>query len=63
MKKIYLLVGLLTFVGGLAQVDPEPMNFVHRKLANGLNVVSLLDNSTPSVAINLYYDVGSKYDP
>lgn len=46
-----------------AQVRVPPMNIKERTLANGLKVVSLQDNSTPSVSIHVWYNVGSKDDP
>ena len=33
---------------------------VQRTLANGLRVVASPDHSTPTVAVNLWYDVGSR---
>ncbi|NOT47452.1 MAG: insulinase family protein [Acidobacteria bacterium] len=36
---------------------------MERTLANGLKVVSLQDNSSPTVAIHVWYDVGGKNDP
>ena len=38
-------------------------NFVKYKLSNGLNVILYQDKSTPLVATNLYYNVGSYRDP
>ena len=45
------------------QVRVAPLNIKERKLANGLTVVSLQDNTSPTVAIHVLYDVGSKNDP
>jgi len=39
------------------------LNFKERTLANGLRVLSVLDTSSPTVAIDLWYHVGSKDDP
>jgi Predicted Zn-dependent peptidases len=47
----------------LAQVKLPPLNIKERTLPNGLRVVSLQDNSSPTVAIHVLYDVGSKNDP
>ena len=40
-----------------------PIDYKHRTLANGLEVYSVLDRSTPTVAIEVWYRVGSKHDP
>jgi zinc protease len=45
------------------QVKVAPLNIKERTLANGLKVVTLQDNSSPTVAIHVWYDVGSKNDP
>jgi zinc protease len=45
------------------QAKITPMNIKQRTLPNGLRVVSLLDNSSPSVSIHVWYNVGSKDDP
>ena len=65
MKKIIVagLLTALTAIGGLAQVKVAPLNIKERTLPNGLTVVSLQDNSSPTVAIHLWYNVGSKNDP
>src|SRR5690349_14473301 len=47
----------------LGQVKITPMNIKQRTLPNGLHVVSLLDNSSPTVSIHVWYNVGSKDDP
>jgi zinc protease len=46
-----------------AQVTMPAMNFRDRSLANGLRVLSLEDHSSPTVAIQVWYKVGSKDDP
>ena len=45
------------------QVRITPMNIKQRTLPNGLRVVSLQDNSSPTVSIHVWYNVGSKDDP
>ena len=45
------------------QAKPAPMNIKQRTLPNGLRVVSLQDNSSPTVSIHVWYQVGSKDDP
>lgn len=41
----------------------KPIAFTERTLANGLRVYALRDTSTPNVAVQVWYDVGSKDDP
>src|SRR6185295_14405499 len=50
-------------LASFGQVKVAPLNIKERTLANGLKVVSLQDNSSPTVAIHVWYDVGSKNDP
>ncbi|HXG59257.1 MAG TPA: pitrilysin family protein [Thermoanaerobaculia bacterium] len=40
-----------------------PIVYRHRTLENGLAVYSIQDNSSPTVAIQVWYRVGSKNDP
>ena len=40
-----------------------PIHYRHRTLANGLEVYSIEDHTTPTVAIEVVYRVGSKDDP
>ncbi len=54
-----LIFGLTTF----AQIKIAPLNIKQRTLPNGLKVVSVQDNSSPTVAIHVWYNVGSKDDP
>jgi zinc protease len=57
-------VCLLTLaVVASAQIKVAPLNIQERTLSNGLRVVSLRDNSSPTVAIHVLYNVGSKNDP
>jgi zinc protease len=46
-----------------AQVTMPRLNFRERKLDNGLRVLSAEDRSSPTVAIQVWYHVGSKDDP
>jgi zinc protease len=41
----------------------KPIAFTTRTLANGLRVYALRDTTTPNVAVQVWYDVGSKDDP
>jgi zinc protease len=57
----FAAAGLCLAVG--AQVKVAPLNIKERTLANGLKVVTLQDNSSPTVAIHVWYNVGGKNDP
>ena len=46
-----------------AQTRMPQLKFTDRKLANGLRVLSASDRSSPTVAIQVWYHVGSKDDP
>lgn len=46
-----------------AAVTVAPIAFVERTLPNGLRVYAIRDTTTPNVAVQLWYDVGSKDDP
>src|SRR6266404_7409057 len=50
-------------LGAGAQTKMPQMKFRERTLANGLRVLSVVDKSNPTVAINVWYHVGSKDDP
>ena len=41
----------------------KPLDFTEHTLANGLRVYAIRDTSTPNVAVQVWYDVGSKDDP
>ena len=46
-----------------AALQIPPVHYTHRTLANGLEVYSIRDAATPTVAIHVWYRVGSKNDP
>ena len=54
---------LAASVGVSAQTKMPQMKFRERTLKNGLRVLSVVDKSSPTVAINVWYHVGSKDDP
>lgn len=61
-----LLVILLSPVmsrQALAQVAMPRIKFAERTLQNGMRVLSAVDHSSPTVAIQVWYHVGSKDDP
>jgi zinc protease len=59
---ITLFVILGAVLAALGQTIPK-LSFRERTLANGLHVISVADKSSPTVAINVWYHVGSKDDP
>src|SRR5712692_7210554 len=50
-------------ISAAAQTKMPQLKFRERTLANGLRVLSVVDKSSPTVAINVWYHVGSKDDP
>jgi len=50
-------------IGVPAQTRMPQMKFTDRTLANGMRVLSVADPSSPTVAIQVWYHVGSKDDP
>src|SRR5437016_240540 len=61
------LIGCVLIAASVVAVTTQTklprVEFRERTLANGLHVLSVLDKSSPSVAINVWYHVGSKDDP
>ncbi|MGH9883701.1 MAG: M16 family metallopeptidase, partial [Pyrinomonadaceae bacterium] len=67
-KILFALLTVCLFSGSLVteslgQVTLPRLEYRDRKLANGLRVLSLEDHSSPTVAIQVWYKVGSKDDP
>src|SRR5215217_67323 len=48
---------------GFAQTRMPQLKFTDRTLANGMRVLTVPDHSSPTVAIQVWYHVGSKDDP
>ena len=68
MKRRLLLIttSCLVLLGAFAVAGAQKMphmNYRERTLANGMRVLSVVDKSSPTVAINVWYHVGSKDDP
>ena len=63
--RLFLCVALLTTLlsNGFAQTRMPQLKYTDRTLANGMRVLSAADNSSPTVAIQVWYHVGSKDDP
>ena len=57
------IVVVLGLQNGRAQVKMPQLDYRDRTLANGLRVLSAQDRSSPTVAIQVWYHVGSKDDP
>jgi zinc protease len=66
---VFLLLGALAAAAGTlppsaaAQTRVPPINFKERTLPNGLVVYTAQERSSPTVAIQVWYKVGSKDDP
>ena len=67
---VFLLLGALTAAAAgtlpraaRAQTRVPPINFKERTLPNGLVVYTAQERSSPTVAIQVWYKVGSKDDP
>lgn len=68
MRNVFKNIMALSFVlflvlTALGQVKVEPLNIKQRTLPNGMKVVTVQDNSSPTVSIHVWYDVGGKNDP
>ncbi len=57
------LLFVALFFAASAHAAIAPIAYRHRTLANGLDVYSIEDHTTPTVAIQVMYHVGSKDDP
>src|SRR5205085_9334889 len=61
---LLVFVALLSdAIAGSPKLSLPILQFQHRTLPNGLNVYSIEDHSNPTVAIEVWYHVGSKDDP
>jgi zinc protease len=63
---VLLLAVLLLAVAvpaGAQSLAIPPLKFHQRTLDNGLQVLSLVDHSSPTVTVQVWYHVGSKDDP
>jgi zinc protease len=57
------VVLLLIFAAAAGAQQFPPLSYKNRVLPNGLEVYSVQDRATPTVAIHVWYRVGSKHDP
>ncbi len=60
---ISLVVCATLAADSLAQVTMPRLSYRDRTLPNGLRVLTAEDRSSPTVAIQVWYKVGSKDDP
>ncbi len=58
-----LLISCSFTIDSLGQVSMPRINFQEKTLPNGMRVLSAVDHSSPTVAIHVWYHVGSKDDP
>jgi predicted Zn-dependent peptidase len=65
LSRILTIFAILALAAGavFAQVKMSEMKYRDRTLPNGLRLLSVLDKSSPTVTINVWYHVGSKDDP
>src|SRR5947207_10800581 len=63
LSLIGCLIIAMHVIGTNAQTKMPQMKDRERTLANGLRVLSVVDKSSPTVTINVWYHVGSKDDP
>jgi zinc protease len=63
MRAARFLILLLIASAASAATTIPPIDYKHRVLPNGLEVYSVQDRTTPTVAIHVWYRVGSKHDP
>ncbi len=67
MRKISIILSIMIFALfvqiSFGQAKIAPLNIKQRTLPNGLKVVSVQDNSSPTVSIHVWYNVGGKNDP
>jgi zinc protease len=58
-----LFACLLLSAASFGQIKVQPIDLKERTLYNGLRIVTVQDNSNPTVSIHVWYDVGGKNDP
>jgi len=67
VRLIILALSMAAALAGVSLVKAQSglpkISFRDRSLANGMRVISAVDHSSPTVAIQVWYHVGSKDDP
>jgi zinc protease len=66
--RVFMLAAIFAIALGCVEVfraqgATPKITFRDRRLANGMRVLSAADHSSPTVAIQVWYHVGSKDDP
>lgn len=61
--RLTLLACLLPTALAAQTLNVPPIQYQQRTLANGLQVLSVEDHSSPTVSVQMWYHVGSKDDP
>ncbi|MCI0391275.1 MAG: insulinase family protein [Acidobacteria bacterium] len=56
-------IGLFLPAVSIAQLKAPRLNYRERTLGNGLKVYSLVDETSPTVSVQVWYKVGAKDDP
>jgi zinc protease len=59
----FFAIALCSVIASYGQIKVAPLDIKERTLPNGLRVVTLQDNSSPTASIHVWYDVGGKNDP
>ncbi|MBZ0293753.1 MAG: insulinase family protein, partial [Anaerolineae bacterium] len=62
LRIVMLLLFLLSVPVVTAQEADTPLDYVQYKLENGLDVILVEDHTAPTVAVNIWYDVGGADD-
>jgi zinc protease len=63
IRRMRFILPLLLVASLASAQQVPPIAYKHRVLPNGLEVYSVQDRTTPTVAIHVWYRVGSKHDP
>ena len=63
MRGLFPILAFIALSATAAPIAIPDIPFRHRTLANGLEFYSVEDHSAPTVAIQVWYHVGSKDDP
>ena len=63
MKRLVFLMLCLLTLGGTSLAADQQLDLEHYWLDNGLEVILVRDTTAPTVAVNIWYKVGSANDP
>lgn len=58
-----IIVSLAIATSAFGQLKVAPIDMKERTLSNGMRIVTVQDNTNPTVSIHVWYDVGGKDDP